>query len=287
MPDSVSKSERSRIMSHVRSSDTGLERDVRRSLCAMGVRYRLHNDLPGKPDIVIPRYHMALFVDSCFWHGCPEHGRMPSSNRDYWQSKIQRNRQRDQEVRELLDSQGWSVARIWEHDVRKDCTAALLQVFSASERLGDQREKRASSTCRENANSDNGGCRMRIVKLPDWEQARITVDARVWGSNRSSFRGWEVGEWVLMLVGTEGVVCAQVTGPAFISDEIVWEQDLYEHRVPIHVVKKLDGKDGRAAAATVRRILYESYGARYGNVLRNQSAVRDSAADEIVGELKL
>src|SRR2546428_705822 len=93
--DPISRSE---TMRRVKSTDTTLELKLRKQLWAEGLRYRVRNKLTGRPDIVFVSQRLAIFVDSCFWHGCPEHCRIPSSNRDYWVPKIQRNRERDLRV---------------------------------------------------------------------------------------------------------------------------------------------------------------------------------------------
>src|SRR5438445_4703761 len=80
--------------------------------------WRRHQALPGRPDFVFRRERLVVFVDGCFWHGCPRHGRKPDSNRDYWLPKLMRNRARDRAVGCELRRRGWTVVRIWEHDLR-------------------------------------------------------------------------------------------------------------------------------------------------------------------------
>jgi DNA mismatch endonuclease (patch repair protein) len=74
----------------------------------------------GKPDIVVQKLKLAVFVDGCFWHGCVEHGRIPKSHQSYWRSKIVGNMVRDEENTVLLEEEGWSVWRVWEHDLRPE-----------------------------------------------------------------------------------------------------------------------------------------------------------------------
>lgn len=108
---------RSRIMRAVKDRDTGPELAVRRLAHSMGFRYRLRRtDLPGKPDLVFPRLCKVIFVHGCFWHGhdCPRGDRLPKSNTDYWQTKIERNRVRDTANIKALRQQGWRAAVIWE-----------------------------------------------------------------------------------------------------------------------------------------------------------------------------
>lgn len=102
-----------------RSRDTSPELAVRRALHAMGLRYRVAaRPLPGlrrTADIVFRPARVAVFVDGCFWHGCPEHYVPPSSNTDYWLPKISRNQERDRETTTALEAAGWLVLRYWEH----------------------------------------------------------------------------------------------------------------------------------------------------------------------------
>ena len=79
--------------------------------------WRRHQPLPGKPDFVFRREHLAVFVDGCFWHGCPWHCRMPKSRHSYWEPKVRRNKARDKAIRRVLQQAGWKVHRIWEHSL--------------------------------------------------------------------------------------------------------------------------------------------------------------------------
>lgn len=108
------------MMAAVRNRDTGPELTVRRALHARGFRYRLHDpSLPGKPDIVLRRFRAVVFVHGCFWHGhdCPLF-RMPGTRREFWKTKIYRNRERDAEVREALNVSGWRSLTVWECAMR-------------------------------------------------------------------------------------------------------------------------------------------------------------------------
>lgn len=119
MVDHVCKIKRSEIMSRVKSKDTTPEMQVRRALHRSGHRFRLHRaDLPGRPDLVFPRYKMALFVHGCFWHG---HGckrsKLPKSNVDYWKRKIATNVSRDEFVCRELERLGWKWRIIWQCEI--------------------------------------------------------------------------------------------------------------------------------------------------------------------------
>ena len=115
--DSVSPEKRSWVMSQVKGRNTGPEKAVRSLLHRMGYRFRLHRkDLPGKPDIVLPKYHAAIFVHGCYWHrhNCPDGRRLPKSRLDFWLPKLEGNRERDVKNQALLRERGWNVLVIWE-----------------------------------------------------------------------------------------------------------------------------------------------------------------------------
>lgn len=120
MADVVDAATRSRMMSGIRGKDTKPEMSVRLGLHALGFRYRLHpKDIPGKPDIWLPKYRAAIFVHGCFWHGhdCALF-KMPDSRRDFWESKINANRDRDARVDELLAIRALRRLDIWECALR-------------------------------------------------------------------------------------------------------------------------------------------------------------------------
>ena len=112
---------RSRIMRAVKGEDTTPEMMVRRLVHSMGYRYRLHRqNLPGNPDLVLPRLRQVIFVHGCFWHGhnCERGARMPKTHPTYWQNKISRNKLRDANSASALQSQGWGVAVVWECELK-------------------------------------------------------------------------------------------------------------------------------------------------------------------------
>ena len=103
-----------------RKTGTRPEVEIRRRLHRRGFRFRKNkrleiNGFAVTPDIVFPRQQLAVFVDGCFWHGCPDHFRLPRTNASYWDAKIKRNMARDRRVTEGLASGGWQVLRVWEH----------------------------------------------------------------------------------------------------------------------------------------------------------------------------
>jgi DNA mismatch endonuclease (patch repair protein) len=121
---------RSRNMRANRRADTKPETALRSALHAQGYRFRkdYRLDLPGRrvrPDIVFTARRVAVFVDGCFWHCCPQHGRQPSINEWYWSPKLQRNVERDRAADTALAAAGWTVVRVWEHEQLSDAVAAV------------------------------------------------------------------------------------------------------------------------------------------------------------------
>lgn len=123
MPDMFSSVDRSRIMSHVKSRNTAPEIAVRRLLHRLGYRFRLHRaNLPGHPDIVLPRHRKVIFVHGCFWHGhrgCPRAGR-PTSNTEFWNRKLDANVRRDGAAQGALVALGWQVLIVWQCETRDE-----------------------------------------------------------------------------------------------------------------------------------------------------------------------
>ena len=116
MADIVSPEKRSTMMAGIRGKDTKPELIIRKALHARGFRYRLHDkNLPGKPDMVFPRYKTIIMVNGCFWHGHDCHlFRWPSTRKDFWRKKITRNREKDEENIHALAKEGWQTLTIWE-----------------------------------------------------------------------------------------------------------------------------------------------------------------------------
>jgi len=116
-------------MSRIRGRDTKPEIILRRAVWRAGLRYRLRSKLGGKPDLVFPAARVVVFVDGCQWHCCPDHFVRPKSNTDFWDRKFEKNRARDKAVNALLKKQGWRVLRFWEHDLEKNCQAAVRRIL--------------------------------------------------------------------------------------------------------------------------------------------------------------
>jgi len=126
----VTTKQRSKIMSKIRGKNSIPELLLRRALWAKNIRYRIHRkDLVGRPDIVIEKYKLAIFVDGDFWHGYEWHKRKPKTNESFWIPKIERNMQRDLFANLALEEMGYTVMRFWEHEVEKNLKACVNQVM--------------------------------------------------------------------------------------------------------------------------------------------------------------
>jgi len=130
--------ERSELMGRIKAQNTKPEQKLRKVLWALGLHYRLNvKSLPGKPDIVLGKYHLVIFVDGEFWHGFEWEQKREKikSNRDFWIPKIERNQQRDREVNEQLAALGYSVVRFWDHQIERDLNWCINQIL---ERLSSE-----------------------------------------------------------------------------------------------------------------------------------------------------
>jgi DNA mismatch endonuclease (patch repair protein) len=131
MADVFSKSKRSEVMSQIRSrgnqaTELALAKLFRRHKIT---GWRRNQKVFGKPDFIFPKHKLAVFVDGCFWHGCPKHGTQPKGNAAFWRKKISRNQIRDRLVTRTLRKAGWRVIRIWEHELtRKHQTRRLRRI---------------------------------------------------------------------------------------------------------------------------------------------------------------
>lgn len=133
-----SSPEVSRRMSQVRNKDTAAEMAVRRELHARGYRYRVNLRIPGggrsRPDIAFTRHRIAVFIDGCFWHRCPEHATFPKSNAKWWADKLEANVIRDGDIDSDLTKAGWAVIRIWEHKATHDAVERIASAVDRSAR---------------------------------------------------------------------------------------------------------------------------------------------------------
>lgn len=137
--DNLTSEQRKKNMSHIRNKDSGIEMRLRRALWHRGYRYRKNwNALPGKPDIVLTKYRIAIFVDSEFFHGKDwdavlQNRIRKGSNPEYWEKKITRNMERDREVTATLNGLGWKVLRFWGRDIIKNLDDCIIAVDEAVE----------------------------------------------------------------------------------------------------------------------------------------------------------
>lgn len=119
--DIYTKAKRSEVMSRIRGKDNkATEQAMAKLFRTHGITgWRRHYPITGKPDFAFPKQKLAVFVDGCFWHGCPEHATRPKGNSAFWSTKLDENKARDRKVNRELRAKGWRVLRIWEHDLMK------------------------------------------------------------------------------------------------------------------------------------------------------------------------
>jgi DNA mismatch endonuclease (patch repair protein) len=134
---------RSEVMRRIRGANTRPERVLGAALWSRGHRYRLRSrNVAGRPDLTFSKCRLAVFVDGCFWHGCPDHYVRPRSREDFWAAKLRENVQRDlRQTRELADA-GWTVVRVWEHEVFTHL-AVTVRMIERAMRAGCHRPRRA------------------------------------------------------------------------------------------------------------------------------------------------
>lgn len=131
--DNLTKEQRRKNMQHIRSKDTSLELRLRKALWHEGIRYRKNfSAIPGKPDIAITRWKIAVFCDSSFWHGRNFEAKKPvGTNHEYWDAKIRKNMERDKKVNTTLYAMGWKVLRFWDVEINKHLNECILAVKQA------------------------------------------------------------------------------------------------------------------------------------------------------------
>ena len=135
MSDVYTKCKRSQVMSHIRSRGNLRTEQALLSLLKLDkiTGWRRHLPLPGKPDFAFPKQKVAVFVDGCFWHGCPKCYTRPKTNRAFWDRKREENMARDKRVNRQLRHEGWKVIRIWQHSLQKSPTTCLTRIRRALE----------------------------------------------------------------------------------------------------------------------------------------------------------
>jgi DNA mismatch endonuclease (patch repair protein) len=133
MPDVFTKAKRSEVMSRIRGrGNKGTElalAELLRQHCIKG--WRRHQPIFGKPDFIFPKFRLAVFVDGCFWHGCPKHATKPKNNRVFWRHKLLSNKKRDRLVMQTLRKAGWRVIRIWECALQKTPQSCVQRILHA------------------------------------------------------------------------------------------------------------------------------------------------------------
>ena len=120
-------------MSHIRSADTSIEVDVRKYLFSKGFRFRKNDKkLPGKPDVVLPKYKTVIFIHGCYWHRHPycKYATTPKSNVEFWTDKFERNVKRDEKIYKELEESSWHIIVIWECELKKDFETTMKRVIN-------------------------------------------------------------------------------------------------------------------------------------------------------------
>jgi DNA mismatch endonuclease (patch repair protein) len=131
--DNLTKEQRRKNMQHIRSESTTPERIIMRELKKRKIYFAKHvKKITGNPDIVFRRKKLIVFIDSDFWHGHPKRFIMPVTNREYWSNKITRNKERDKQVTKELQSNGWKVIRLWEHDIKHNFNKCIKIILDAT-----------------------------------------------------------------------------------------------------------------------------------------------------------
>ncbi|MCI2255777.1 very short patch repair endonuclease [Domibacillus sp. PGB-M46] len=115
-------------MKNIRSQSQ-LENKVSKALWKKGIRFRKNVKLFGTPDIAITKYKIVIFIDSCFWHSCPIHGKIPKTNEEFWIKKLGRNMKRDIDVNRYYEEEGWHLLRIWEHEIKENFEGTIDKII--------------------------------------------------------------------------------------------------------------------------------------------------------------
>jgi DNA mismatch endonuclease, patch repair protein len=123
--DVLTPEQRSFCMSRIRGNGTSPELSLKEACEQLGLEPSQQALLAGKPDLIFPKSNVAVFIDGCFWHGCPAHYSAPSQRQQFWQRKLFANQLRDRSVTEELTEAGWLIIRIWEHDLRNPLSVAM------------------------------------------------------------------------------------------------------------------------------------------------------------------
>ncbi|MGY3016177.1 DNA mismatch endonuclease (patch repair protein) [Pseudomonas sp. TE6283] len=170
---------RSKNMAKIRSRDTTPEIRLRKALWRNGLRYRVHLRVEGtRPDIVFTSCKLAVFVDGCFWHGCPQHYAMPRSKRAFWSEKLATNTNRDRSQTLHLMSTGWRVMRFWEHEIEAEPDRVATEIITAYKKPVNPFKNRCMVTHVEPANSDGSLELWTIESLTGSEESSQEIRRR-------------------------------------------------------------------------------------------------------------
>jgi DNA mismatch endonuclease (patch repair protein) len=129
MTDNLTKTQRSKTMSHIKSKWTNQEKKVHAWLSSKQIKHKMHPKIKGNPDILLTKSKCTIFINGCFWHGCPKCYKEPQTNRDYWIPKIRANKKRDRETYRILRNAGWGVKILWEHQLKDDFDSACSKLL--------------------------------------------------------------------------------------------------------------------------------------------------------------
>ena len=194
MSDTLSQTQRSYNMSRIRGKNTKPEILVRKGLHARGFRFRLHNKkLPGSPDIVLPKYGLAIMVNGCFWHGhkgC-RYATKPKTNVEFWEAKIARNRHRDEVTNAHLEALGWHVITVWECELRgKSIVTSRLDALAEEIREAGAAQSKLKELYKRNRAESKMAMRVMLERQAQLEKEindlypipqRIKIDSRIDG----------------------------------------------------------------------------------------------------------
>jgi len=135
MADRLTKEQRSRCMSRIRSKWTSQEVKIHNYLKGNKIKHKMYPNIKGSPDIILRDTKTAVFLHGCFWHKCPKCYKEPKSNKEYWLPKIEKNVKRDKKNKKLLKNQGFKVIIIWEHEVKKDLKKVLKKLIKYGSKI--------------------------------------------------------------------------------------------------------------------------------------------------------
>ena len=141
--DNLTELQRSKCMSNIKRRDTKVEIVFRKAIWREGIRgYRIDVSLPGRPDIYFPKFELAVFIDGCFWHKCPQCYSEPKSKKNYWLPKIKNNVDRDRKNEKRLKDMGIIVIRYWEHEIKNELSKTIEKFINSFKEIKSKYEKR-------------------------------------------------------------------------------------------------------------------------------------------------